>query len=319
MSERLLALAWAGAIAWPALLCLLAWLWFRSRRALGPASWTLIAIITLAWTLGIRAFLWEPATLVVRRVDIVSPVWSGAPLRIGVLSDTHAGAPHMSPGRMRSIVARMNAEGADLIVLLGDYAGHHEPAHVRSDAERSSVMKGIAPLAGLEARLGVHAVLGNHDWWYDGPAIEAALEGLGASVLENEAVLVVREGGSFWLAGLADYESRRMLPSYSDTLALVPAGAPVIALSHWPDVFGAAPERVALTLAGHSHCGQVDLPFFGRLMHASEGSRRWPCGLYEERGRKLYVTGGVGVSILPVRFNQPPEIVVVTLRAAPQL
>jgi len=75
-----------------------------------------------------------------------------------------------------------------------------------------------------------------------------------------------------------------------------------------------APDRVALTLAGHSHCGQVNLPFFGRLLLASPGSEKWPCGLYEERGRKLYVTGGVGVSILPVRFNQPPEIVVITLR-----
>ena len=76
------------------------------------------------------------------------------------------------------------------------------------------------------------------------------------------------------------------------------------------------PASVALTLAGHSHCGQVNLPVVGRLVHASRGSKRWPCGSYDEAGRKLYVTGGVGVSILPVRFRARPEIAVVTLRAA---
>jgi predicted MPP superfamily phosphohydrolase len=98
-----------------------------------------------------------------------------------------------------------------------------------------------------------------------------------------------------------------------DTIGDLTSSEPVLAIAHWPDVFAAAPDRVALTLAGHSHCGQVNLPFFGRLIHASAGSEKWPCGLYEERGRKLYVTGGVGVSILPVRFLQPPEIAVVTL------
>jgi hypothetical protein len=106
-----------------------------------------------------------------------------------------------------------------------------------------------------------------------------------------------------------------MKPSYRDTLADLPGGDPILVISHWPDVFAAAPAEVALTIAGHTHCGQVNLPFAGRLIHASEGSERWPCGLYEERGRKLYVTGGVGTSVLPVRFLQPPEIAVVTLWA----
>jgi predicted MPP superfamily phosphohydrolase len=176
-------------------------------------------------------------------------------------------------------------------------------------------MSGLPPLKGLQAPLGVWAVLGNHDWWYDGPAIEAGLQAEGITVLENSRQHVQRDGGAFWLAGLADYESLRMKPSYRDTLADLPAGDPILVITHWPDVFAAAPNEVALTIAGHTHCGQVNLPFAGRLIHASEGSERWPCGLYEERGRKLYVTGGVGTSVLPVRFLQPPEIAVVTLWA----
>ena len=86
-------------------------------------------------------------------------------------------------------------------------------------------------------------------------------------------------------------------------------------MSHWPDAFATAPDRVAITFAGHSHCGQVNLPVFGRLMHASAGSEKWPCGLYSNGQGRLYVSGGVGVSLVPVRFLQPPEIAVVTLRA----
>jgi predicted MPP superfamily phosphohydrolase len=225
------------------------------------------------------------------------------------------GAPHMSVQRLDAIVQRMNSQHPDIVVLLGDFVGGHDPAEARTEADRSAAMAGLPPFGKLQAPLGVWAVLGNHDWWYDGPAIERGLQAAGVQVMENDRTRISREGGAFWLSGLADYESTRELPSYSHTLADLEGADPILAIAHWPDVFAAAPPQVALTIAGHSHCGQVNLPFFGRLMHASRGSERWPCGLYEERGRKLYVTGGVGVSIIPARFLQPPEIVVVTLRA----
>lgn len=315
MGDFIILLAWAGAIAWP--LALGYALWRGLKKGQGPriAGWGFILLITAVWGLGIRAFLWEPETLVVRRVDVESRQWTGAPLRIGIISDIHMGAPHMSVPRLNSIVAQMNSERPDIIVLLGDFAGRSEPARLRSNTGQSLVMSGLPPLGQLKAPLGTWAILGNHDWWYDGEAIEKGLQAAGVPVLENQRVRIGREGGAFWLAGLADYDSMRTKPSYSDTLADLPEGEPVLVLSHWPDVFAVAPDRVALTLAGHSHCGQVNLPFFGRLLHASAGSEKWPCGLYEERGRKLYVTGGVGVSVLPVRFNQPPEIVVITLRS----
>lgn len=314
MEHTALYLAWAGAIVWPLLLAFA--LWSGLKKGQGPdfPGWTSIVLVTLAWGLGIRAFLWEPQTLAVRRVDVVSQRWSGAPLRIGVISDTHMGGPHMSVARLSDIVERMNSHHPDMVVMLGDYVSGHEPAEARSADERVAVMAGLAPLGKLEAPLGVWAVLGNHDWWYDGPAIERGLQAAGIRVLENARARIEREGGPFWLAGLADYASTRELPSYSDTLAELKGAEPILAIAHWPDVFAAAPPQVALTIAGHSHCGQVNLPVFGRLLHASRGSERWPCGLYEERGRKLYVTGGIGTSIVPARFLQPPEIVVITLR-----
>jgi predicted MPP superfamily phosphohydrolase len=315
MSDVIVLAAWAGAIAWPALLAFGLWRGLKAARGPGWIGWSVIGIVSVAWVLGIRAFLWEPQTLELRRIEVASRTWSGAPLRIGVISDTHTDGPHVGVGRLEAVVARMNAERPDIIVLLGDFVGGHVLKADRSEAEQREIADGLAVLGKLSAPLGVWSVLGNHDWWYDGGTVEQALGAAGVQVLENGRARIPRDGSAFWVGGLADYESTRAQPSYTQTLDGIPASEPVIVLSHWPDAFSVAPERVALTLAGHSHCGQVNLPFAGRLMHASAGSARWPCGLYEDRGRWLYVSGGVGVSVLPVRFNQPPESAVVTLRS----
>ncbi len=322
MSDIIVMLAWAGAIAWPLLLGFALWRGLKKARGPGWIGWSLIGVVSVAWFLGIWAVLWEPQQLVIRRVEATSVAWSGAPLKIGVISDTHTDGPHMGIGRLNSIVDRMNAEQPDIVVLLGDFVGGHAALAERGEAERGEIADGLAVFSRLRAPLGVHAVLGNHDWWYDGPMVEAALKLAGVNVMENGRRRIEREGGALWVGGLADYDSERSQPSYGVTLGqqadddpAVPEDEPVIVMSHWPDVFAVAPDRVALTLAGHSHCGQVNLPFLGRPVAVSEGSRRWPCGLYEERGRRLYVSGGVGVSVMPVRFGQPPEIAVVTLRA----
>ncbi len=315
MSDIIVLAAWAGAIAWPLLLGFLLWRGLRTARGPGWIGWSFIGVVSVFWLFGIRAFLWEPQTLELRRIEVASRSWSGAPLRIGVISDTHTDGPHVGVGRLEAVVGRMNAERPDIIVLLGDFVGGHVLKADRPEAEQREIAAGLAVLGKLKAPLGVWSVLGNHDWWYDGGTVEQALGAAGIQVLENARVRIPRDGSAFWVGGLADYESPRAQPSYTQTLDGIPEDEPAIVLSHWPDAFSAAPERVALTLAGHSHCGQVNLPFVGRLMHASAGSARWPCGLYEDRGRWLYVSGGVGVSVLPVRFNQPPEIAVVTLRS----
>jgi predicted MPP superfamily phosphohydrolase len=306
--------AWTGAVLGPLLAGLL---WSR----LGARARRSRVLPTPAWRcsrpstgLCVWAVLIEPRTLTVRRLTVESAAWSGAPLRIAAISDTHVGA-HVTPERVRRTMLRLNRERPDLVVFLGDYAGGHEPAVLRAQPDRSAVLRGAAALGTARAPLGRIAVLGNHDWWYDGPALERELERSGVRVLENAAVRVERPGGAFWVAGLADLESRRAQPSAAAALAAVPTGAPVILLTHWPDPWPQAPPRVALTLAGHTHCGQVNLPVLGRLVHASRAARHWGCGLYEEAGRKLFVTSGLGVSILPVRFRAPPEIALITLKA----
>ena len=308
-----LVLAWIGAVVGPIICALLIRRLLRGRRTI--FAWSLGAVAAIGWILGVWAFLIEPATLTVRYVSVESATWRGPPLRVGIISDTHVAAPHTDVARIERLVGRMNAERPDMVVLLGDYAGGHEPAAVRASPERSEILRGIEAFRALEAPLGIHGVLGNHDSWFDDVAVSAALTRANVRVLENHAQRIARPGGAFWVAGLADMHSPRQLPTVSGTLSDVSDDAPVIVLTHWPDPFVDVPDRVALTLAGHTHCGQVNLPLLGRLVHASEMSERWACGLYDEGGRKLFVTGGVGVSILPVRFRAPPEIVILTLRA----
>lgn len=311
--DVVLVVAWIGALVGPLLCFLLVRRLLRSRRIF--LGWSVAAVVAIGWGLGVWAFLVEPATLTVRHVTVESATWRGPPLRIGIISDTHVAAPHTDVARIERLVARMNAERPDVVVLLGDYAGGHEPASVRAAPEASEILRGVEAFRGLSSPLGTHAVLGNHDSWFDDAAIAAALGRADVTVLDNRAARVERANGAFWLAGLADMHSPREGPRVGATLGEVADAAPVIVLTHWPDPFREVPQGVALTLAGHTHCGQVNLPVLGRLVHASEASERWPCGLYDEGGRKLFVTGGVGVSILPVRFRAPPEIVVLTLRA----
>jgi predicted MPP superfamily phosphohydrolase len=277
---------------------------------------------------GAYAFGLEPAfRLRVQRYEVVPPGWpAGFNLTIAVVADIHAGEPYMPASRVEEIVEATNGLGADVIVLLGDYvAGHRFMARQVGMAE-------IAPvLAGLEAPLGVFAILGNHDWWDDlvaqqerkGPIIAArALREAGIPVLENEIVRLEKGGQPFSVAGLGDqiafvngpgvYEG---VDDLSGTLAKVEDDAPVILLAHEPDIFPRVPERVALTLAGHTHGGQVRLFGYSPIVPSQYGNR-YAYGHVVEEGRHLIVSGGLGTSILPVRFGVPPEIVLIELGAS---
>ncbi|MGQ3113375.1 MAG: metallophosphoesterase [Brevundimonas sp.] len=311
--DAVLSLAGAAAIIGPAIVFWLVRACLRDGR---PRSATVLGLAGgLFWALGVWGFFIEPRSLTVRHVTVESAAWSGPPVRIGVISDTHVSAPHTDVPRIVELVERINRERPDLVVLLGDYAGGHDPAEVRARPERSEILQGVLAFRGLTAPLGVFGVLGNHDSWFDEASLDQALTQAGVTVLENRAVPVNSDGGRFWVAGLSDMQSRRTQTSVPLALADVAEGEPSVLLTHWPDPFAEVPAGVALTLAGHTHCGQVNLPLVGRPVLPSPASYRWPCGLYDEGGRKLFVTGGVGVSILPVRFRARPEIVIVTLQA----
>jgi predicted MPP superfamily phosphohydrolase len=220
----------------------------------------------------------------------------------------------MPPSRIEEIVEATNALEPDLVVLLGDYVAGIK----RFRTGRVPAALWGKALGGLRAPLGVHAVLGNHDWWSDAPAVRAALSDNGISVLENDAVpLRPANGPAFWLAGLGDQLAIPMerghfkgVDDLPGTLAKIPDdGDPIILLAHEPDIFPSVSPRVCLTFAGHTHGGQCNLPFVGPLVVPSRYGKRYAYGLVAEEGRHLLVSGGLGCTTFPIRIGVPPEIV----------
>ena len=281
---------------------------FVRHRSVGRA---LALLLLTLLGLGVYAVAIEPSRLVVNRQELEVPNWPAAlsGKKVALLSDLHIGSPFWDLGRLRELVQRVNAERPDLVLLGGDY---------QINGVFGGKFVAIEPIAAelgqLRASLGVVAVLGNHDWWNDGPRTRAALEANRITVLDDEVFRVDTQGASFCVLGMADIEVRER--SARAALALAPPGVPLLALVHEPDIFAQMDERASLTLAGHTHGGQVRLPFLGRRIVPSRYGQRYAAGEIVEEGRHLFVTTGLGTSIWPVRFRVPPEIALLTLRAA---
>jgi len=280
-------------------------------------------VLTMGSTGG-YAFVVEPRfRLVTTAYALAPPGWNSGPsLRIVVLADIHVCEPWMPLDRVAEIVDAANALAPDLILMLGDY-----PAGPSVTGRRVPLPEFARVVASLRAPLGAYAVLGNHDWWDDADAmrerkgpVEArrVLERQGIPVLENDVLRLSKDGRPFWLAGLADQipflrlHSRRSLADLPGTLARITDDAPVILMAHEPDIFPSVPARVSLTLAGHTHGGQVRLLGYSPFSNSDFG-QRFIYGHVVEGGRHLIVSGGLGVSGVGVRFGVPPEILLVEL------
>ena len=312
----------AFVVAVSVLLGLLSFLIKEVRRSPGPMEWgrtprwskrlrvTADAIILLLGLMLFWGFFIEPNRLVVRQETIEIDNWPQSldGLRIAVISDIHVGGSFIDDKKLRSIVDRTNQLQPDIIILLGDYMSSNGWIRRRVEPEV------FAPiLKNFSAPLGTYSVLGNHDSWYDGQKVRVGLEQNGIKVLENEVVQINTRGTSFWLVGLADLWTRPQL--IQETLAKVPEGQTVIALTHNPDIFPRLPARVPLLLAGHTHGGQVRFPLIGSVVESSRFGERYERGHVFENNHHLFVTTGIGTSIMPVRFGVPPEIVLLTLKS----
>jgi uncharacterized protein len=255
----------------------------------------------------------EPRRLVVRRERIALAGWPPAldGLKVGLMADLHSGVPHMGRKAIARAVATLDAEQPDLILLLGDFVDASPLWGGRLAPEVIA-----AELANLDAPLGRIAVLGNHDWKRAPDRMWTALEANCITVLENRAVPIDTRGTRLWIAGVADLRHRR--PDIPRTLAPIPddPDQPVILLSHDPDVHPHVPARVALTLSGHIHAGQIAIPVLRRPAVPSRYGERYTHRHHVDAGRRLYVTSGLGTSGMPVRLLAPPEVVTLELRSA---
>jgi predicted MPP superfamily phosphohydrolase len=264
----------------------------------------------LAIILGLWTFWIEPASLRVEELDLPLAWPYARPLRVTLVSDLHVGAPYQGLSRLPSTVDRINATRPDVICIAGDFVtlgvlgGHRAPPDSIARA-----------LARLRAPAGVFAVLGNHDRAYNGPWVQATLTSAGVRVLEDTAVAIATPSGPVWMVGISDYwtgphDVRRALRAVTDS------ATPVLLLTHNPDLFPEVPARVTLTLAGHTHGGQVRLPLIGSPIVPSAYGQRYAGGLVVEGGRHLFVSTGIGTSDIPARLGVPPTIFVLTLHRA---
>lgn len=269
--------------------------------------------------------------VVVKQYRLQPKAWrAGQRLKIAFISDIHASEPYMPLKRVADILEAVNELSPDLILLGGDYCGGaiNKPflgPHL------------VAPLlTRLHAPLGCHAIFGNHDYNVGIGHVRRAFDRANISTLVNSALRIEAPGGAFWLAGtdsaLAYWLRRDADPGPIErpiitlqgrhfrgaddlpaALAAVKDDAPVILLAHEPDQFVNVPQRVALTLSGHTHGGQVYIPGVGRPIVPSLYGERFAYGHIIEDERHLIVSAGLGVSFIPVRAFCPPEITLVEL------
>jgi predicted MPP superfamily phosphohydrolase len=260
-------------------------------------------LASLFLIVGVREAVSRP---VERRLTVKLAGWpsDARPLKIALLSDIHLGNYAMDAGRLRRIVGQVNTARPDLVLLAGDFVVGHDAAGA---AERAAGLE--APLSRLNAPLGVVAVLGNHDHWTSSNGVRAALVRAGVIVLGNEAL----RRGPLGILGVDDSFS-----SHDDVAATAASwkavgGIPIV-LTHSPDLAHKLSGEFSVVLAGHTHCGQVVLPWLGPLLTRGPKQQwrtlydtRYRCGVVRDENRIVLVTAGVGSGTSPIRLGAPPD------------
>ncbi|MEK7723370.1 MAG: metallophosphoesterase [Acidobacteriota bacterium] len=238
------------------------------------------------------------------------------------ISDVHGGSNFVTEERIREVVAKANAQNPDVIVLLGDYLSRKylTPSELKMPLE--TIMQN---LRGLQAKYGVYAVIGNHDNEFGGQQVRSEIERVGYKVLENEAVAINHNGEWIRLLGTDDVlkagnnwnQISENLKSKLDNLDV--KEGKLIVLTHNPDAIVYLTEELSISddfsllIAGHTHGGQCRFPLIGAPIVPSEFKQKYAAGHIQDKGIDVFVTTGVGMSVLPVRFGVPPEIALLQL------
>lgn len=274
----------------------------RSRLA-----WLFLLLACLAGAV-LASLAWRDTlgTPIVRRTAVELPGLPAGqpPVRIALISDIHVAGPQMPPERLARIVAQINALRPDIVLIAGDLLGEGYLITRHYSAEEA-----VAPLARLTAPLGVYVVPGNHDHTTDLPGLAQALRRHGLVLLANRAVAT----GPLVIGGLDDaHIGLDDIPETVRQMNRLQGGR--VMLSHSPDAFPLIPGDISLTLAGHTHCGQIAWPWGGAPVTMSRYGQRYACGRVDEDGRVLVTTAGLGTSGLPLRLFAPPDIWLIAAR-----
>jgi uncharacterized protein len=276
-------------------------------------------IVSFGAFLAAQAFWFVPRSLTVRETEITSPKWQGPPVRIALLADIHGDNFHMPIARIKSLAVSVAALKPDIVLLGGDYTGGHfkkssppgAQMENRSDAENAFEREIILALGELRAPLGVFAIMGNHDCWWNCGEVRRLFARTKVTFLENQAVQVARPSGAFWVVGIEDGQTQA--PDFIAANQNVPPNSDVLTLVHNPGLFRWPTNQAAFQFSGHSHGGQVRFPVIGAPVRMSRYTEETVDQPYIQDGRVLTVSTGLGEIGLPVRFGVPPEIVLVTV------
>jgi predicted MPP superfamily phosphohydrolase len=268
------------------------------------------AILLAICLLLAYAYLIEPSRLVIHEESLKIPNWSANlnGFKIVAISDIHGGSNNVTEEKIRLLVERVNAQNPDLIVLLGDYVSQKGGMHSDLKMPSETVAEN---LKGFQAKYGVFAVIGNHDWWYNEKKVTAEFENAGIKVLDNKVEPIQIGDEKIYLWGIEDYWKNRSVPK--EPVREIKELRNIIAITHNPDSILEAPNEISLMLAGHSHGGQVNFPIFGA--HAFVNDARFIAGEAITDGKHVFVTTGVGCTGPQIRFRVPPEIAVLKLFA----
>lgn len=256
----------------------------------------------------------EPHHLTVTNLDLRIPrlpeSFNG--LRIAQISDLHYGV-YTGTNIVSHAVDRVNSLHPDVIVVTGDFITMSKDSVPITDRIFTDMAVCAKLMGDLKAPLGVFACLGNHDAAFDSKYVAETLASFDITVLVNSSRALQRARDRLWIAGLDDHLGGK--PSFRKTLANIPAGEIVVLLVHEPDVADeTARYPIAVQLSGHSHGAQVKVPVLERLALPPQ-ARKYPYGYYRIANLHLYTNRGIGTIVLPYRFNAPPEITIITLRA----
>jgi uncharacterized protein len=233
---------------------------------------------------------------------------------IALLSDFHYD-PHFSAHPLKAAIGMVNDLRPDLIALTGDFVSmpllSGDDKKAASDAEPCADL-----LRQMQAPRGLWAILGNHDFFTDPRIVSNALQSAGIQVLGNRSVPIEFNGARLWLSGVNDILSQSA--NLDVALKPVPADEATILLAHEPDYadYVVRHHAVDLQLSGHSHGGQVRVPFM-RPLYLPDLAKKYVMGLYKVGPLTLYTNRGLGTVGVPVRLNCPPEITLLTLRRSP--
>jgi predicted MPP superfamily phosphohydrolase len=269
-----------------------------------------LSLLSLSSGSLIYSVFGEPTWLDVEQVEIVLPrlpkSFSG--FRIMHISDIHIGG-WMNRERLSDVITLAKRQQPDLVVMTGDYViGHSWTANLDGAAQDF-----VEEVSKLTADYLVIGVLGNHDHWTDSAKVRDMLSSSGMIELDN-AVYSLKQGDDYLhIAGVDDVREHK--DRLDDVCNLLPETGAAILLAHEPDFADTSSkkDRFDLQLSGHSHGGQVVIPFYGPLVLPYLG-KKYPSGLYKVGGMWQYTNRGVGMTEPALRFNCRPEITVLTLR-----